>query len=62
MEYIYVITPKRDNAGNDITSDWVLRNKMPDLDLLMSHPRYQEDEFCINDEYTVEGYNLNGYD
>ena len=35
---------------------------MPDLDLLLSHPRYQEDEFCINDEYTTESYNLNGYD
>ena len=28
----------------------------------MLHPRYQEDEFCINDEYTTESYNLNGYD
>jgi hypothetical protein len=37
-------------------------NKMPYLDALMLHPNYQDDGFCINENFTVEGFNLNGYD
>ena len=61
VEYIYLITPKSDGQ-NEIDSAYVQNMFMPFLDSLMEHPRYQEDEFCINGSFSVEGFPLDGYD
>ena len=36
--------------------------QMPNLEALAQHPLYQESEFCINGDFTVDGFNLDGYD
>ena len=61
VEYIYLVTPKRD-GNEEITSEWVKKWRMPDLDELMNHPRYQEDEFCINSDYSDSKFTLDCYD
>lgn len=60
VEYIYLITPKK-NGDIEIDSEYVSQHYMPDLSLLLNHPKYQENEFCINSDFTTDEFNLNDY-
>ena len=55
------MTTKTDNSGTPLTPEHV-KLQMPDLNALTEHPLYQENEFCINEDFTVDGFNLDGYD
>ena len=51
VEYIYLVTPPL--TPNDVLSGSAYT---PNLDEALSNERYQEDEFCFNDEFGYIGY------
>lgn len=61
VEYIYLITPKTDGTS-EINAEYVKSYYLPsNMDALLSHPRYQENEFCINSEWSANGFDFSDY-
>lgn len=55
VEYIYLITPAK-VGSTKVTWDYVLYNYMPNLDEVAAREEYQQDEFCLNDQWGCEGF------
>ena len=53
VEYIYLVTPSEVN-GIKVTSDFVRTHFVPSYTITDS--KYQQDEFCFNDEWGFPGY------
>lgn len=50
VEYIYLITPDKTNEGEPINTNYVLNYFTPDRNTALNDEKYQQDEFCFNDD------------
>lgn len=56
VEYIYLITPDKTNEGEPVNTNYVLNYFTPDRNTALNDEKYQQDEFCFNDDWGYEGY------